>query len=320
MSLLQGSYQSSVSIKNLIPYSDYTLIAKDIITNLTPTASVRNFVKGWFQRNNFRDNSIVPFANPRFYVEEGNEELIDEYDNIISRYSTKAFAAVSGRGITIKASDRKLLLISEDYGEDVVKMEVLKLARLYKKPNTGEKIDIFTGLNVTKNQERIKLEKGDYSYYDIIGYQKVRYSNGSPLVTKNGEHVYKMVNLYGDGMYASEYYEEFIPSKLNNGTMKVEDEYNDGDIIALFGFDDNIEDVEEIPYEEEAVEEETIPEEDVDVLEAPIIAPILTDYLNSLSEAQLNKLGGIDDVIEQFANIPFMYSEEEFIEQIKCKL
>lgn len=48
-----------------------------------------------------------------------------------------------------------------------------------------------------------------------------------------------MINLWGDGMYASEYYGGPRQSVLNNGTIKIENEIPTADIIAFFEEKDN---------------------------------------------------------------------------------
>ena len=99
----------------------------------------------------------------------------------------------------------------------------------------------------------------DLSLKDVFGYQKVKYSNGQPLLTNKGEYVYKLINLYGDGNLASEYYESFKPSVLDNGTMKITMEIEDGDIIEHYAPTSRedaqgIEDVEYVDVTDEEVE------------------------------------------------------------------
>jgi hypothetical protein len=47
-------------------------------------------------------------------------------------------------------------------------------------------------------------------------------------------HVYKLINLYGDNPYTTEYYPDFRPSALNNNTMKIDSEIPNNDIIDHF--------------------------------------------------------------------------------------
>jgi hypothetical protein len=87
---------------------------------------------------------------------------------------------------------------------------------------------------------------GDMSLYDVYGYQKVKFEDGTPLtiVDSKGstQHVYKLINLVGDGQYASEYYENYRPSVLNNGTVKIDEEIPNADIITYYapGIKENV--------------------------------------------------------------------------------
>jgi hypothetical protein len=73
--------------------------------------------------------------------------------------------------------------------------------------------------------------------FETYGYQQVKELDGSPFIIQTGEEsygiVYKLVNLLGDGMYTTEYYDHVSPSVTNNGTVKTE-ELSDNDIINYF--------------------------------------------------------------------------------------
>jgi hypothetical protein len=44
-------------------------------------------------------------------------------------------------------------------------------------------------------------------------------------------------------------------------------------------------------------------------------------YLSSLSKADMTKIGKtVDELIQDYENVPFDFSEEDFIESIKCQL
>lgn len=253
LSIIQGSYQSSVSMRNVIPQEDFSRRVKNIFQTLTDDQEVKNFAKGWFQRNNWRDEAVVPTVQPKFfapYIEDefGNymrdEEPLDfdPYDNPIYQYDIPAFQSPYLEPLGLKEYDRKILLLNEAYHSEDVRYDLVKVPRLLKN-EFGEAIDILTGQTVTRAMLRAKLEKGDMSYYTSFGYQKVKYDNGKPVVTIKGEYVYKLVNLYGDGHFATEYYDDFIASKLNNGTVKVVNRENpqlsgempDASIIQHFG-------------------------------------------------------------------------------------
>lgn len=56
------------------------------------------------------------------------------------------------------------------------------------------------------------------------------------------------------------------------------------------------------------------------VTESTEIVNPISDFYNSLSEEQKKILGNLDDLIRDYEDIPFEYSEEEYIESLKCKL
>jgi len=101
---------------------------------------------------------------------------------------------------------------------------------------------MVSGFTVTNADFARRKAKGDLSLKDVFGYQKV-YEKISdtkkvPLTIYdkdgNKQYVYKMINLWGDGQYASEYYPMPVPSVLNNGTVKIENEIPDNDIINYY--------------------------------------------------------------------------------------
>jgi len=159
---------------------------------------------------------------------------VDNYGNDIYQYVSPAFIHVELQGLNLKPSDRKILFLSEIYNASDVKYDVVTVPRIMKLDN-GDLIDITTGRTVTNAMYAQRKKKGDMTLYDVFGYQKVKYTDGSPIVTSKMEHVYKLVNLYGDGQYGSEYYSTFKPSEMNNGTVKIDNEIPDGDIIHFFG-------------------------------------------------------------------------------------
>jgi predicted NAD-dependent protein-ADP-ribosyltransferase YbiA (DUF1768 family) len=106
---------------------------------------------------------------------------------------------------------------------------------------TGVKVDMFTGRTVTDSMISAANKKGNQIYKSVYGYQKVKHMDGTPVTFTSvykGEdmvnHVYKLINLYGDNPYTTEYYPDFRPSVLNNNTMKIDSEIPNNDIIDHF--------------------------------------------------------------------------------------
>jgi hypothetical protein len=127
------------------------------------------------------------------------------------------------------------MLLSPKYNSTDIQYEFLKVRRVTTvNKKTGEKIDIQTGVTITDANIVNRRNLGDFSVDEVYGYQKMRDGLGNPVTTSDGRYVYKQVNLLGDGAFASEHYTDNRPSIYNNGSVKVEDEISDGDVINFY--------------------------------------------------------------------------------------
>ena len=239
---LQGSYQSSISINNVMPVDDFAEDIKGIFNTLIASEDIRAFKNGWFQRNNWKDEAIFPeLKNTKFAFPVDNagvavDEPIgeDPYGNLIYQYTSNLFPYIPSLGV--EASNRGILLLHSKYDTfNGANQDYLKVPRVVQLPGTEEQIDITTGQTLVKAAFRARKNAGDLSLRDMFGYQKVKYPDGTPLVTGKGEYVFKIINLYGDGALFSEYKLDYTPSEIDNGTMKVKQELNDIDIIEYYG-------------------------------------------------------------------------------------
>jgi hypothetical protein len=256
VSILQGTYQSAISIKNVIPIEDYSEIVQPIIVSLTDDGSLDAFAEGMFHANNFKDDDIMPLFNPKFFLTSDVPiEQLDSFGNYyadIYQYYSSLFPNIEA--FSIKSSERKILLVSEKYNYIASQKNYIKIPRVVTDNKTGDSIDIKTGMSVTKLDYAVRKAKGDYSLNDVYGYARVNYPNTNiPLTTidKKGEtqYVFKLINLYGDGNRASEFYEDFRPSVLENGTAIMNQIIPNKDIIEYYGGEITAEDVP-LPLEE----------------------------------------------------------------------
>lgn len=228
IALLQGNYQSSISIKNIIPIEDYSKVLKPIFDNLVADEQIRGFAEDAFQRNNFNDEDIFKTFTPKLN-EEQYPSGTDEFGDPEYAYVSPNFEGVKDLGI--KSTDRKLLFLRPQYNAMDLDRDYLKVKRII---TVGDKkVDISTGRDVTSKIGRM-AEKGDFSLFQIYGYKKVKYADGTPLITKTGQYVYKLINLWGDGQLASEYHTDARPSVFDNGTVKIENEILDSDLINYY--------------------------------------------------------------------------------------
>jgi hypothetical protein len=238
VAILQGSYQSAISFKNIIPIEDYSKIITPVVSSISSTESLKAFSQGFFERNNFNDAVVVPRIKS-VKLKIGSEELVDAPDGSImvinTYYATENFPSIKSLGVN--SIDRQVLLLTERNNPKVLNSNFIAMPRVLKL-KSGERVDMVTGKTITSVDYAIRLKKGDLSLNDVFGYKRVLLPTGEPLrvYDSNGnlQSVYKMVNLYGDGNRASEHRTDLKPSVINNGTIKVDQELNDLDILNNF--------------------------------------------------------------------------------------
>jgi len=239
LAILQGTYQSAISIRNVIPIEDFSKTIAPVIANLVATPELAAFAKGAFQRNNWKNSDVWRTVSPKFFVNDEPIGQIDTYGGDIIdiyQYNSPAFPDIPNLNIT--STDRKILTLNEAYNYLDVQRDFLLVPAVVTDKKTGDMIDVETGTTMTRSMIAQMKAKGDMSYKDVYGYQKVKYDNGDPVLIydKDGNaiHIYKLINLLGDGAFASEYYNVNKPSVFNNGTKKIDNEIPDADIINYY--------------------------------------------------------------------------------------
>ena len=305
VSILQGGYQSAISIKNIIPIEDYSEIVTPVVNSIVSDESLQAFSQGMFQRNKFADDAIMPVVQPKFFaasdmpIGEQVNSIGEHYADIYQYYSS-LFPNVDV--LNIKSTDRKILLLSPKYNYLDVRNDFVKVPRVVTDKKTGATIDMVTGKTITKLDYVNRKKKGDYSLQDVFGYAKVKLPNGEPLinyVTKNNKteefYVYKLVNLYGDGQRAAEHYSDFRRSVIENGTIQIDQEIPDADIIEYYGGEITKKDVSLSPEEvseTEAQLEEAQPGEQLGLFEDTVTLKDGNDYNKSdINGSMLEAMG-----------------------------
>lgn len=241
VALLQGTYQSPVSINNIIPIEDYSKEIKPIIDALIDNADTEYFANGgMFQKNNWKDDKIVPTITPRFTFQrdenfEEIEKIVgeDPFENYVYEYETNMFQTQFD-----DAENKRLVLtLSPTYDfNNGADSDFVKIPRVFVNKRR-QNVDLITGKTISPQAMKSMRMQGNTSLTDYYGYQKVKLMNGAPLLDFEGRYVYKLVNLLGDGNLVSEYYLDGRPSVLNNGTIKIDQEIADAKIIQYFGGD-----------------------------------------------------------------------------------
>jgi hypothetical protein len=236
LAIIQGTYYSSVSIKNILPSEDYARVVAPIMTNLVIDEDIKAFVKNkMFQRNLFKDENVVAKVNPIFFTTKNKDEdesdyLIgfDENDVEIYQYSTKSFPVIPEFGLGV--NQRSMLKLSSF--EKGSSHSVITIPRLIRVNNSL--VDFVTGVTVTNAMYFARKSKGDRTIYDVYGYKRVEEEDGTPFITEDGDYIYTQINLLGDGQLATEYSVYPKQSVINNSTIKVETEFSDSDVVRYF--------------------------------------------------------------------------------------
>ena len=238
ISIAQGTYRTAVSIKNVIPIEDYADVVSNLVRNAEVDDNVINFQKNnWFQRNNFRDEAVAPRVVPMNYVNNnvapsigftGDESYQYSIPSAISYWEAEegktAQKAILGIGVNSKGSGNDLIIVP-------------RLLNV----KGGAIVDYNNSHQISAKQYATEASKDVNKYDELYGYQKVKYNDGTPVIMKRNkkaypEYVYKLVNLYGDGRYVSEYYKDTtMSSQLENGTVKPKEELTDEQIISHLG-------------------------------------------------------------------------------------
>jgi hypothetical protein len=240
VAILQGTYQSPLSINNIIPIEDYSKQIKPIIDTLIDDADTKYFSNGMFQKNNWKDEQIMPTVTPRFVFQrdENFEEIEkilgeDPFGNDVYQYETNVFETVFDDA----ENQRLVLTLSPMFDmSNGANSDFVKVPRVFVNKR-GQNVDLITGRTISPQAMKSMRMQGNTSLTDYYGYQKVKYSNGEAVRNFEGRFVYKLINLLGDGNIVSEYYLDGRKSVLNNGTIKIDQEISDAKIIEYFGGD-----------------------------------------------------------------------------------
>jgi len=291
VSILQGTSQSAISIRNIIPVEDYAAKIAPIFQQLRADDTLKAFENALFERNNFRNSSVFqdfrpvvwkPFVDRRTgdYKQEnymfdpitGEDKLI----HVLPNYSIQGFGA-----------GRTLVKLNEKYNAYQLSSDFIKVPKVIS-DGEGKKFNVATGTEISKADYAYMMKKGDFNLFDAYYYKKVyttlkdEFGNPIPLYKLNDkgerEYFYKLINVYGDGSKAVEMNTNFTRSVIDNGSMRIPNEVSDEQIVSMInpGIEENVvslpvetpaEIVSEEVVTEPAVTEQTEAGEQLDLFE-----------------------------------------------------
>ena len=230
LSILQGTYRTAVSFKEAMPQEDVSAE----ITKAVNTPGVENNLEDFyknarFQKTNFNDSDVAPRINPPM-TNRPERDIPLPSGNVIESYDFTSAITFNG---TDKESSRDLIGLHPKSKGGAYDFVTVTRGTYTKE---GELVDFESGYTVQPSNLAVQLQKDENEYNKVYGYQKVKYPSGVPVKIKMSEYsaeqyVFKLVNLYGDGRYLTQYQTTLQKSGLNNGTIKVNKEYSDDAII-----------------------------------------------------------------------------------------
>jgi hypothetical protein len=230
LSILQGTYRTAVSFKEAMPQEDVSAE----ITKAVNTPGVENTLEDFyknarFQRTNFNDPNVAPRINPPMENLPA-QTTISPYGEVVEVYEFTSAISFTGKD---KESSRDLIGLHPKSKGGAYDFVTVTRGTYTKE---GDLVDFELGKTVLPSNLAVQLQKDENEYNKVYGYQKVKYPSGIPVKMKMSEYsaeqyVYKLVNLYGDGRFLTQYQNTLQKSGLNNGTIKVNKEYSDDSII-----------------------------------------------------------------------------------------
>lgn len=273
LSFLQsGLSTSNISFTNILPYEDFRDIYAEVLGKINSMSNLESFhTLGVFYRNNWSDDTFTPYTKAQWIKAKATGK---SYYNLNMAFSGDT------KGIQ----------------EEINKGQVPQMLNLsVSTPGTHQDMMVYSwevtlDKNYKKDRELKKAmrAKGDYSYIKKGLFQKMYLKNGDPVIYNNYKDnwsfMYKMVNAWGYGRNANEFYDVAQVSKLDNGFVKVDE--GDSLLVNKFG----------------TKKIKTSPERsDEDILDKllPIIGEKLLPSMGQIgSEALMSDEAATDDALE----------------------
>jgi hypothetical protein len=217
--LQSGLMNSRIAFTNLLPFEDFTAVYNQTLSKIDKMPNLSNFVDmNVFERATWNDVNIVPQYKEKVIITKKGRPFKPQTVGVSKKLQKAMNAGEVPKVINIGTS-------TLEGRSDVVTF-------------------IWSDMTLNKTQKSEMVKKGDYSFMKKGLFKKV-YTTGedgkaTPLTydtppTKEGKvytnFVYKMINAWGDSLYANEFYDKLNPldatatisrpSVLDNGYEKV---------------------------------------------------------------------------------------------------
>jgi predicted NAD-dependent protein-ADP-ribosyltransferase YbiA (DUF1768 family) len=202
--LQSGLTSSPISFTSLLPYEDFKDVYNEVLSKIDKMTNLNDFYSiNAFQRNNWNNSDVVPTKRGKWKFSEATGRKFNP-DLILPKAVNQAVAF------------KNLPMI-------------LKISAFSKESNSDVINYTWEDPKLTSQQKFAMRAKGDYSFIYKGLFQRVKGVDGKPyMITKTGNddktyksYVYKMINAWGDGFRANEYYDTNRDSVIDNGYIKV---------------------------------------------------------------------------------------------------
>jgi predicted NAD-dependent protein-ADP-ribosyltransferase YbiA (DUF1768 family) len=207
--LQSGLTSSPISFTSLLPYDDFKDVYNDVLSKIDKMPNLNDFYSlNIFQRNNWNNSDIVPTKRGKWKFSEATGKKFNP-DLILPKAVNQAVAF------------KNLPM-------------VLKISAFSKESNSDVINYTWDDPKLTSKQKFVMRSKGDYSFMNKGLFQRVKDANGKPhMINRIGSdgkpyksYVYKMINAWGDGYRANEYYDMNRTSVIDNDYIKVVEKRN----------------------------------------------------------------------------------------------
>ena len=207
--LQSGLSTSNISFTSLLPYDDFVSVYNNVISTIDTFEGLNNFYNlRVFNRENWSDSTYTPYVRARLFKGRSgkwfynmNMQFFGANADIQTAIDKGQIPQLLNIGVNTEGSNSDVIVYS---WED-------KLHKNYK---------------IDKELKRNMRREGDYSYMKKALFKKI-YNGGEPLVYNNYanrySYVYKMINAWGMGKHANEFYNTARPSVIDNGFVKVQE-------------------------------------------------------------------------------------------------
>jgi hypothetical protein len=209
LSILQsGLNESNISFTSQLPYEDIVTQYNNVIADLPANANLDTFASlNVFERNFWNFDDVVPHHKATYRFDFYTQQT---YYNEEMKFGSGIYDAMRKKDLP--------LLLKVRSGSKEANYDVIV--------HTWEK-------EISTSEKRKMRSNGDYSYKKKGLFKYVGIIPSADGLSET--YLYKLINAWGDGTKANEFYTDNRESVINNGFEKADESIPDDVILQYFG-------------------------------------------------------------------------------------